>query len=610
MEGSERYNVPVFQAPNAWYSDPRPLPLRSARMALSRLVFSILLAPLALLGAAGVAQAQVELPPDDGSDDGTVELAPDDGGDSVELPAEPVQLGEDAVALQPDFVVDPAELQVLLKEGLELADDGDHLDAVLRFNDIVNNGDPMWDVVRQARFALAVSLHDLDLFQSALIHLEAIVDSGPDHPKYRKALPYLLSVSRRTVGDSNVRARIADYAPELYPPDEADELHFIVGQYYYSEGSYNDALTRFQQVTPESGEFYVRARYLEGVIHIQESNLGTDPKKIDSERLARAAEAFKAVLRYQRDHGSSEVIDKVAAMSNLALGRLFFSTRQYAQAVRYYDQVDESDPAWLQSMFEVSWVYFQLKNYARALGNLHTLNSPYFADQYFPESRVLQALILFYNCRYDEANVIIKDFVQDYYPLMTELRDEINQIADPNEFYRWLGRLSRAEETEFSGRFKRIFNAALADRKLRRKFVFVKTLNDELAQLDSLSASKRVASPFLDDLKGQLTAYRSLVVGEAGGLAQARLLRVLKELKQHLASALKIKGETLKAQRGVLADSLRAEQAAAAAAHTEIVVDSEHMEWPFVGEYWRDELGSYLYDINSRCDRTPPPSEE
>ena len=109
-----------------------------------------------------------------------------------------------------------------------------------------------------------------------------------------------------------------------------------------------------------------------------------------------------------------------------------------------------------------------------------------------------------------------------------------------------------------------------------------------------------MAGPFLEGFAGELEAYRSLVVGEAGGLAQARLLRVLK-LKQLGRSALKIKGETLKAQRGVLAATVRAEQAAALSARTEYTVDAEHIEWPFSGEYWRDELGSYLYDITSSC---------
>ena len=31
--------------------------------------------------------------------------------------------------------------------------------------------------------------------------------------------------------------------------------------------------------------------------------------------------------------------------------------------------------------------------------------------------------------------------------------------------------------------------------------------------------------------------------------------------------------------------------------------DAEHIYWPFDGEYWRDELGYYLYSIQSQCGR-------
>ena len=32
------------------------------------------------------------------------------------------------------------------------------------------------------------------------------------------------------------------------------------------------------------------------------------------------------------------------------------------------------------------------------------------------------------------------------------------------------------------------------------------------------------------------------------------------------------------------------------------IVDAEHIEWPFTGEYWKDELGSYIFDISSKCE--------
>ena len=514
---------------------------------------------------------------------------------------------DEPLELEPEFVVDPAVLQQLLRDGHALADDGQVIEAALRFHDIVRNGAEGSPEVLQAQYELGVALHELRLPQSALSFFEAVVDAGPEGPRYPQTLTYLLQISRETGGDTNVLGLIAGYPPELYPPDFADELHFLVGQYLYGESQLSEALERFAQVTNATGEFFVRARYLEAIVNVQQSRLGEDPTKTRAERLQQAAESFKAVLRHQRDYCGGDVVDRVAGMAQLALGRLFFSTRQYDVAVRYYSQTSEDSDEWLPALFEVSWVHFQLKNYPKALGNLHTLNSPYFADQYFPESRVLQALILFYGCRYDEADAVVKEFVQDYYPLMTELKDEINKVADPNAFYRWLARLSKMGNTEFSERFKRIFNAALADRKLRRKFNFVAELNRELGRVEALEIEHRAAGTLLDELKGELVGYRSLVIGEAGSLAQARLLRLLKELKQHLAAALRIKGETLKARRGVLAPSIRAEQAAAAASKIDIVVDAEHIEWPFTGEYWKDELGSYLYDIPSRCGQTPAP---
>lgn len=512
---------------------------------------------------------------------------------------------DEPVTLEPELVVGDAVLTKWLREGLAFMEDEAYLKAALKFEEITHTGDSSTTTVQEAQFQLGVALFELKLYQSALSRFELVVDAGQTHPKYRKTLEYLLRIARATGSDPSVVLKISEYPPEFYPPEQADELHFLVGQYFYNESSLSDALTRFQEVSVRSPDFFVRARYLEGVINVQQSNLGADAREVDSEKLQLAAEAFKTILRVQRDGQHSDTIDRVAGQAILALGRLFYSTRQYDVAVRYYDEVPEDSEFWLDAVYEVSWVHYQLKNYPRALGNLHSLNSPYFADQYFPESRVLQALILFYNCRYDEADLVVRQFVQDYFPLMDKLREEINQFADPNAFYQWLATLATREDAEYSVRFKRIFNAALADKKLRRKFDTVSKLNEEITRIDKLAGPQGATDGLLAQLKGELVGYRTLVVGEAGSLAQTRLVRVLSDLRKHLAGALKIKQETLKARRGDSADSVLAEQAAAAAAKRVIEADDEHIEWPFTGEYWKDELGSYLYDVDSLCKIEP-----
>ena len=512
-------------------------------------------------------------------------------------PSEPVEV--------PAYDLSGAALQQEFAQGMKLYQAERFVEAASGFARIVDAANPADALVQEANYLLGVALFRAGLHQAALVRFEPIIEASTSHPKYRQVLPYLLKIARSASAEPNVLEKIAQYDPSTYPPDFADELHFLVGRYYFSQDGLNEALERFSKVTTKTPDLSVRARYLEGVIQVALSGLDSDPATADADRLKAAAKHFKDILRAQRDGKSTDVVDKVSAMANLALGRLFFSTRQYGVSVRYYDLIDDQNPDWLQAIFEVSWVYFQLRQYPRALGNLHTLTSPYFTDQYFPESRVLQALILFYNCRYGDALGVVKEFVQDYYPLLKELRAQLNQYPDPNAFYAWLARLSRASDAKFSERFKRIFNAALADRKLRRKFAFITVLNKELAAIDALEKQNPSSKVFLTGLKGELKSYRSLVVGEAGSLAQARLTRVLKELKQHLAGALKIKGETLKAQRNALSSDVRAEQAAAAAATFEFAVDEEHVEWPFLGEYWKDELGSYIYDIKSECKKAP-----
>lgn len=510
---------------------------------------------------------------------------------------------DEPMTLEEETTVTDAALSKWLADGTAQLEREEYLAAALKFNDLVKQGDKSHPMIQEGQYLLGIALYELGLYQSAFTRFEEIVDTGATHTRYAKTLGYLLRIARATGNDPSVLLKVSEYPTEMYPPEDADELHFLVGQYFYGEEKLVEALTRFQAVTRKNSDLFARAKYLEGVIDVAQSGLGTE-RNLDAELLTAASEAFKTVLRVQRDGESSRTIDRVAADALLALGRLFYSTRQYDIAVTYYDEVAADNPHWLEAIYEVSWVHFQLKNYPKALGNLHAVNSPFFASQYFPESRVLQALILFYNCRYDDADAIVKDFVNDYYPLMSQFKAEINQFADPNAFYNWLARLSKATNTEYSLRFQRIFNAALQDKKLRRKFEFVSKLNDEVQKLEKLGG-KAADRGLIGRLKGDIEAYRSLVIGEAGSLAQARLVRIVKDLQRHLGSALKIKGETLRARRGDISNAAAQEQAAAAAAHRELVADDEHIEWPYDGEYWIDELGSYLYDIKSECQDLP-----
>jgi len=296
------------------------------------------LALVLLLLFTGVAQSQE-----------VMELEPEDMGSVDDEP-------------ETTYGLEGSQAATLLREGRQLAEEEEYLSAALQFDDIVENADPEASTTKEARYNLGVALLKLDLHQSALLQFEPIVEEGEEHPKYRQTLQNLLFIARATDADTSVLSRIEDYSPDVYPPDFRDELHFLVGQYHFGEGNLDAALLRFAEVSEKDSDLFVRAQYLSGVVLSQHTKLQIDPEKADAQQLKRAAQAFKAVLREQKSGTSSETVERVSAMATLALGRLFFSTRQYAVAVRYYDQVTQDDEDWLESLFEVSWVYFQLKN--------------------------------------------------------------------------------------------------------------------------------------------------------------------------------------------------------------------------------------------------------
>lgn len=497
----------------------------------------------------------------------------------------------------------PEEYSAMVQRADKLRNEGDPTGAMNLLAAVLQDGADNESYFRSAEFAMGKTLFALELYQGAYTWFERIAEAGDGHPHYIETIDWLLQIQRAVPGDAASLERLADFDPMLYPPANANEIRYLVGSYYYASDELDQAIESLESVEAANEQAYLKAQYLLGVIHTRKD--AAQP----------ALEAFKNILRYQRDVSNNAFVSEIAKKATLALGRVFYTAQQFDTAARYYDQIDQSDPAWLDSLFEISWAYFRTQNYDRALGNLHTLNSPYFANEYFPESYVLEAVLLLSNCHHVQALQTVDRFVATYKPLKDELEVQLKQTQAPNEFYRYLAQLSKqGAEAELSPQLKRVINAALRDAKLRRLLSYVLQLNRENEKLDGMvktmpdGAAKRFSLGVLSDL----TAYRELVVTDAGKAAKSRLDRVYQELTGLITDALRVRVETLKAQRELLKleQTMTADQVAALrpGAREAPPTDVEHEYWPFDGEYWRDELGAYTFLIADRCLRQPAPT--
>ena len=454
--------------------------------------------------------------------------------------------------------------------------------------------------VQKAQFFLGKCLFHLRFYQSALSVFEEIVQQGGSHTYFRATLQWLAQLSRELPEPAGIIGLTGHYGDslevlsEFNTPETRDlyyELLYLMGRHWYDQGEFTAARRFFLEVGQESRYFY-HSRFFAGITHVRERH--AQP----------AVRMFRQILdRLDNRLFLSREERRFRDLAWLSLARIYYSTRHWDSAVAAWNHIPTSSEYWLDSVFERSWARFQVDHFDRALGNIHTLNSPFFTAAFYPEALVLQAVIYFSQCDYDRAEQSVNGFTDVYQPIRDELESSIRQFQDNAAFFDFLRRV-RDERAELSPEVQRIVLNTLNDRTLLRNLEYVRVLDEEEERLNQMPPAYRnstVGARILQDI----AAARAVAVDNAGNLARSRYRRLLEELQELLNQSTAILIEILNARRGELTQEMRDEQMASAPTRNvrAVEADREHIIWPFEGEYWRDELGFYRQPIASQCGR-------
>src|SRR5262249_4441914 len=145
-------------------------------------------------------------------------------------------------------------------------------------------------------------------------------------------------------------------------------------------------------------------------------------------------------------------------------------------AVKYWNKVDVASDMWLDALFEESWAYFMAGDYPHALGNIHTIQSPYFPNSYYPEADILKAVIYFANCQYDDATIIVAKFQKKYEPIKEELTKILGQFKEgegqEEAFYAFLKKV-KEHNTSLRQDVVPIVELSMSDRQVLRNIEYV-----------------------------------------------------------------------------------------------------------------------------------------
>lgn len=493
-----------------------------------------------------------------------------------------------------------------MESALKLYDAQDYAKASMGFNQVVEGrtGDDEANKQR-AEFYLGKALFNMKYYSASLGYFDKIVQKGASHRYYQRTLQWLASLSRFLPESAGVLDRIGKYTradldqPALEPV--RDELYYLLGRYHYQKGNFKEALELLNAV-PEKSEFFPKAKFLAGLTNVRQYH-----GKL-------AAQDFKDILRkvkqYEDPDKMPPALKEAEELANLSLGRIFYSTRQYQQAIKYFEKLPGADsrggaaPDWGASLFEASWAYFMVDGDSKALGNIHSVTSPYFETQFYPEAYVLKAVIYFNRCNYDRSQEAINEFNALYPPLRKEIDQILAKYSDNAQFYDYVLKI-KSGEAGLSERAQNAASGALSDRTMQKDIDWVRELDREIKSVDKADSDWK-ASPVASNVLQDLTLQKSLAANDAGQLARNRLKRLSSDIQDLTKQAIKVEYETLNAQKGVLTAGLSGEQTVInpnAKNYNKIVIDDEHQQWPFRGEYWRDELGYYRFKVANKCGR-------
>lgn len=464
-----------------------------------------------------------------------------------------------------------------------------------------------------ASYYLAVSLYKMKFYQASYA-LFSMISMQKNHLKFRETLLWLAKLATQLPEPADIIERVGKYSDEevarFNNPQQKElyyQLNYMLGRFKYRNRQYEDAIRLFQKVD-QSSPYYVQAQFFSGVSYVQ---------------LRKSVPAIKAFQRVEKavDDGAEGVEDeaRMRDLAYLSMARTYYSSsikldvetnapninsEKLSAAVKYWNQVDQASEYWLDALFEESWAYFMAGDYPRALGNIHTIQAPYFPGSFYPEADILKAVIYFSNCNYEAATTVVARFNKKYTPIRKEMAKVLAQVkGNPESTYKFL--LSVRDNTaSLDPSIKGIVENAMSDRQLLRNIEYVKVLDEEVNHFKKAPPAFQ-SSGLGQQVQEALKLARSIAVQNAGKLAKSRYERNMDELDEHLRNGEKILIDITAAQRNLLDEKLQQGQVSKAESKIFGVVkpDEEHLLWPYQGEYWRDELGFYRQVVESACGR-------
>ncbi|NBX16614.1 MAG: hypothetical protein EBR09_04540 [Proteobacteria bacterium] len=465
---------------------------------------------------------------------------------------------------------------------------GDFLGAARIFYQVASSS--TGEAKQDAEMLLGQALDQARFPYGAAYFYSRIVSLGPRGKYFRPALDALSQLNSRTpLGRASISGLFSVKVDQIeIPPASKGFFHYFRGLEAFDAGPDKPANLRrgkaeFDRV-PAGSPYYAPSQFYLGVIY-------SILKNSDS-----ALDAFKRAQRSSNDN--------VRQLATINLGRVFYERKEYKASFENYSKIPRDSDLWLQSIFEGAYGFFMIQKHNNTLGNLHTLTSPFFERRFFPETYILRAITYLRLCRVEDVDKALRQFQERYKPKFSGLNGLLKTYRRQNSgFYDLVARYSNSRSMKEFSEAIDIVDSVSRTESFKEGQTVVRNVERERNLLKSRGSRLEALSEVLKGYYGELRKKTAERTGQQAYDHALQLFRYLQDLSNQTRLI------NLERQ-AVVTDNIREEYQGEpdGADKTDwgegmrpLNLKQQLEYWPFEGEYWEDELGAYVYNIDTKC---------
>jgi tetratricopeptide (TPR) repeat protein len=478
----------------------------------------------------------------------------------------------------------------VLAKGRALAQQGKFVESIQAYQSFVQQGGfgPDTEEAYLANFGIAEALVKAGLYQSAAKQLVDILLAGPERPFFQSAFEQLRELRKKVNYSPPDLEELTKFFVGKFSQTFQDSYNYVIGEFYYDYNNWTQVLKYLEVVTPRSMD-YGKAQYLKGLVEVR------------NQLYKSAVGSFqKAIIATEENLSDPEVKD----LSFLALARIAYEAGDYDAAIYYYRKIPNRSYKRATALYESAWVYFVKGDFSRALGTFHSLHSPYFKHQFYPELWILESTIYMNLCHFGYAEKALKEFRREVMPLATPLKSFLVKTVRPEEFY--VALVSTLKGKQGYGLPSRLIALVMSDVDFFNLYKTVKQIESEQT---TIKGNAERLGGFGAELSTKLSALHAGRVRDIG----YKIQQILKTSEGNLAD---YEQKSREIQEDLFNEQLKEEERKLRALDSEgtgqtaettatggatAIVGSDSWEWPFEGDYWSDEIGYYRAFIRDQC---------